>query len=265
MIRIKENINKKLIIKDYPAKSWLAFIILAIFAFVINYCNFYVAPVYSSLTCNKNWLNITNCEILGSSLGNKNLINQKINNLHEPKSILKNGTIWLKTEVDLLHNHIKNIYYPNNQFLGFFDIYLYRFHWQTENEIIQINNFIQSKDNNKTLKIVRNVPFLFYISILLLPFTIVASVIAILVQPVYTYLFDLNQNHLVIRSNILSILEEKIYSLDQLNVTYTSESDNKKPSSILLKIDEQKIADFNDFIDTKESLNLFNLLKQYIN
>lgn len=263
MIRIKKNINNKLIIKDYPTKYWLAFIILTIFTFVINYCTFYIAPIYSSLTCHKSWLNKTTCEIFEYSLGNKNLVNQKINNLHEPKELLRNGTIWLKTEVDLLHNHIKNIYYPSHRFLGFFDIFIYRFHWQAAEEIIQIDSFING-NNNKTLKIIRKTPFLFYIPILLLPFTIIISIIAIVVQPIDTYLFDLNQNQLVVRSNILSIWEEKIYSLDQLNIIYSSEMSNQRISSILLKIDEQKIANFNDFTDTKASINLFNLLKQYI-
>jgi len=264
MIRVAENNNKKLIIKNYPTKYWLVCILLAIFSLLINYGAFYLAPIYSSLSCNKGWLNTTNCEIIEYSFGNKDLYYHKIKNLREPKEILRNGTIRLTTEIDLLHNHIKNIYYPSNKLTGFFDLYLYRFHWQSEKEVSQINDFIYSKNNQKSLKLIRKIPFVFYISFLLLPLAIVLSIISILVHPVDTYIFDLDQNNLVITNNFASTFEEQIYSLNQLSAVSYSADDDNKLCSIILQVKGQNILTFNDFTNMEEAQKLFNLIKQYV-
>lgn len=264
MIKIVENNDNKLIIKKYPTKYWLSCMILTIFAFIVNYGVFFVAPIYSSLSCNKGWLNTTNCEITESSLFHKNLLHQKVDRIDEPKGILGNGTIWLTTKIDLLHNQIENIYYPGHSFLGFFDVYLYRFHWQAVQEVNQINSFIDQQNNRETLILIRKIPVFFYIPFLLLPLTIAISVICILVQPIDTYIFDIQQNCLVVKNRILSTVEEKTYPLDRLKIAFLTTADNDRPSSILINIDKQKLTTFKDFQNTSEALNLFNLLKQYI-
>ena len=264
MIRIIENNKYKLIIKDYPTKYWLALIILTIFVVIVNYQAFFLAPIFYCLSCTKGWLNITNCEIIESSLFNKNLFHQIINHIHEPKGVLKNGTIWLTTEIDLLHNRLENIYYPSDRFLGFYSIYLYRFHGQALQELNQINDFIHSKDSQKILILTRKIFSLFYIPFLLLPLTIVIPIISIIIQPITTYIFDVQQNYLFTRKNILSTVEEKTYSLDRLKTISSIENQEHKPYSISINIKEQKLFTFNDFKNKSEALNLFNILKQYI-
>ena len=263
MIRIIENSDKKLIIKNYPTKYWLAFIVLTILTFALNYGTFYLAPIYSSLTCNRSWLNKTHCEIREYSLLDRNRLQQTVNNLNEPKKILRNGTIWLTTEVDLLHNRIGNIYYPSHSFLGFFDIYLYRFRGQAVREVDRINDFVRHKNNRKNLILIRKIPGFYYIFLLLLPLTIVMPIILIFIQPINTYVFDRDKHHLVVRNNISSRVEKKIYPLASLKVISSIKTEDDR-KLIILNADEQKLATFNNFLNELEALNTLNLLKQYI-
>ncbi len=145
MIKTIEYSNNSLILKDYPAKHWLAFICLTIFIILFNYQALFNKPIYSALNCYKEWSNSINYEPIESALFKPDLRHKTIKNIRSPKRILKNGTIWLNTEIDLLHNRIKNNYYPSSHFFGFFSVYLYRFHEQALQEVKQIENFIHNK------------------------------------------------------------------------------------------------------------------------
>lgn len=260
MINIIENTNKNLTLKDYPFKHWLAFICFTIFVVIVNYTILFKTPIYSSLTCDRDWFNRVNCELVESALLKHNLRHQTINNISNSPYILKNGRILLNREMDLLHNRVKNNYFPSHSFLGFFDIYLYRFRGQAVNEVKQIKNFIHSQTKEYKLKITRKLFPLFYIPLLLLPATILIGIFATLMQPITTYTFDFQQKNLTVLKKSKLIADRKSYSTDELSITSIDEI----KSSIVLNTNNQTSYLLNDFQNKQQASEIIDTLQQHI-
>ena len=260
MIQILENDDDKIILRRYPIKNWLAFFCLTASIATLNYLVLFNAPVYSSLTCDRAWLNTIDCELLESSLFKSDLRHQTIKNIGEAQHILNNGRILLNTEIDLLHNQIKNNYFPSHSFLGFYDIYLYRFPRQALNEAKQIKNFVNNRKQNK-LEITRKLFSLLYPFLLLLPVTILISIFCILAQPITTYIFNFKQNKLTIVEKSSFTSDRKSHSIDSLKITSTDEQKN----SIMLTTNTKTSYLFDYFQNPKQASKAIDKLKQHIN
>lgn len=260
MIRTLESDRDKLIIKDYPLRWWLAFIFLAMLIIICNYYLFFILPVSSSLTCTKNFLNTTNCELVESSVFNKNLTHQTITNIYKVKQGIgsKSNSILLKTKIKL-RGYIKNIYFPSRSLIR---TKLYRSKNQLQREIEQINNFIHSW-NNKTPILNVKMPPLFFLVIWLMPLTILVPLTVIFICPIITYTFESQKNSLTIQELILFSTEEKRYSLNKLEIDFSIEKDDRHPS-ISIKTDRDKTYTINDFENKVEAIKLLKSLKKFI-
>ncbi len=95
MIGIIKSDRQQLIIKRYPAKMLLAFILLFILLVDLDYYTLFYLPVYSSLTCTKGFLNNNTCTLAeSSSLNNKTIYSRdrkkKYRNIEQYFNILLN-------------------------------------------------------------------------------------------------------------------------------------------------------------------------------
>lgn len=190
MIIIAESSDKQLILKDYPFRGWLAFICLAIFVVLCNYQVFFRTPIHSYLNCRKEIFNSISCESIESSLLNNNLTSKTVSNIYEAKKVFgsKSNVIKLEQHTNIWNSKVKKVYYPSN---SYFSPYLYRTNKQVDLEISQIDNFVHNWDNNQTLRLTREISWFLLIFLLLLPFTIIIPLVAIIMQPIVTYLFNL--------------------------------------------------------------------------
>lgn len=260
MIKIIANNAHDIILRRYPTKLWLAFFCLIVFVIIGNYLALFKTPIYYSLTCDRGWLNTINCELIECAFLKPNLRNQTIKNISTSPDILNNGRILLNVEADLLHNHIKNNYFPSHSFLGFSDIYIYRFRGQVINEVKQIKNFIYSQKKSKQLKITRKLFPLFYLSLLLLPTTILVGIFGILLQPITTYTFKFQENNLIVLEKSIFISYRKTHSIDRLTIA----SADKQKNSILLTTKTEEFYLFDYFQNPQQASQAINKLKQYI-
>ena len=256
MIKVVASNEEQLIIKHYPTKLWLAFIFWLIFSFTLYCYTLFQSPIYSSLTCTKSFFNNTNCELVESALLDDRLTHQYINNVSKPrKSGGKSNTIWLKTEARLWHGSIKNIYYPSN---WFFDPALQRSNKHVTEEISKLNNFIHSRDK-QTLTISREVPPLFSILVIILVLPCSLPLVFIFILPITTYSFECSTSKLTIKE-FIPLLRKKTVSFEELNnLQLKTDRD-----SILLKVKDKEIGNFNDFASKEEYLEVLELIKQYI-
>ena len=260
MIRIIKSSKDRLIIRQYPANKWLAFIFLAFLSVLFFYHSFFQSPISSSLICYKGFLGTTNCELIESALLNQDLTHKYIKNIKEPHKHFssRNNVIWLKTEIKVWHGRIKNVYYPSSWFL---DPFLYRTDKQVLSEVEKLNNFIHNRSNLQKLTITRKVPAVFSIIvwILLLPMSL--PLVFLFILPVYTYCFDLQTNRLSITETILFTPNKEIFSLEGLKILL--KMDNNE-SSIVLETTSEKTYTLNDFVTEREAPHIFALLKQLI-
>lgn len=256
MIKVLATNGEQLIIKHYPTKFWLAFSFAFIFGFILYCYTLFQSPIYSSLTCTKDFFNNTNCKLVESALLNDRFTHQYINNVSKPrKAGGRSNTILLKTEARLWHGSIKNVYYPSNLF---FDPALQRSNKYVTEEISELNNFIHSRDQ-QTLTISREVSPLFSIlaGILVLPCSL--PLVFILIFPITTYYFKSSTTELTIKEFIPLVRKETV-SLEKFNnVQLTTDRD-----SILLEVKDKEIGNFNDFTSKEEYLEVLELIKQYI-
>ncbi len=261
MIIIKENNKDRLIIKDHPAKYWLAFMFLAILIIIDNYYLFFLFPISSSLTCNKVFLNTANCELVESSLINKNLTHRTVANIHKAKqgTYGQSHSILLKTEIRLKGN-IKNIYFPSRSLIR---THLYRSNRKLQRNIKQINDFIHSW-NNQTLILNKKMPSLFFIVVWLMPLPILVPLTAIFIYPIVAYSFDSQKNSLTIQELIFFSPEEKRFYLNELKISSSVENKAQKYLAVYIKTSKEKTYEINDFENKEEALNLLKLLSQYI-
>ncbi len=261
MIKIIECSEDKLIIKDYPTNYWFAFFVLAVLAIALNYYFLFLSPTSSSLTCTKGFLNTTNCQLLETSFLNKDLTHKTITNIQKPRKVFgyRVRKIWLKTEINILGDGIKNVYYPNS---NIFDPYLYRTDREVR-DIDRLNDFIHNR-NEQSLKLERKMPTGFYVVIWLVPVTILLPILVIFIYPIITYSFYSQRNSLTIRETIFFSLQEKTYSLNELEISSTIENEEKKQSIISIKVDSGKTYKINDFINKAEAINLLKLLNRFV-
>lgn len=124
MIITIESTIERLKIKQYPASQWQAFILLALLSILSSYHMFFQSPIFSSLTCSKDFFNRTNCQLVESAILNPNLTDRYIKNVKKPykKSGRKNNVIWLTTNIRIWHRKIQNILSSSQ---SFFDPFLY--------------------------------------------------------------------------------------------------------------------------------------------
>ena len=256
MIKLLPTNREQLIIKHYPIKIWLASIFLLIFSFTLYCYTLFKSPIYSSLTCTKDFLNNTNCELVESALLDERLTHQYINNVSKPrKAGGRSNTIWLKTEARLWHGSIKNIYYPSNLF---FDPALQRSNRKVTEEISELNNFIHSRDK-QTLTISRKVPFLFSILAVILVLPCSLPLVFTFIFPITTYYFKSSTTKLTIKEFIPLVRKETVSFEELNNLELKTDRD-----SILLKVKDREIGNFNDFASKEEYLEVLELIKQYI-
>ena len=265
MIEVIYNDDRRLILKDRPPKHWIAFILGLAIAIIINCQLFSVFTIYSSLTCNKNWLKQTNCELIEYSVFKSNIKHQEIDNIGIPKGIQKGGTIWLGTEVDLLHNRIKNVYYPSYTFLGLFDIYLYRFRGQALQELNKITEYVRDRHTKKDLILTRTTPIFFYISFLLLLLLVTYPIFIISFQPDRIYNFDFQEKHLAVKYLQLKFAcEDETHPFESLSIESPTISNKNQDISISLYAGKYKILTCDRFHNKQEILKAIDKLKQHI-
>ena len=260
MIIIVESSDKKLILKDYPFRGWLAFICLGIFVVLCNYQAFFRTPIHSYLNCRKEIFNSISCELIESSLLNNDLTSKTVSNIYEAKKVQgsKSNVIKLEQHTNIWNSRGKKVYYPSNSYFG---PYLYRTNRQVDLEISQIDDFVHNWDNNQTLTLTREISWLSLIFLLLLLSTIIIPLVAIIMQPIVTYLFDLQKKSLIIEELIFFSPKETMFSLNELEIGFSIKNQRK---SIILKPNLETSYVLNDFENEGELLNILNLLNQFI-
>ena len=216
MIKIFKKNEENVIIKKYPFEQWLLYIFVPIVICAIVYRACVYEPLSSSLTCKKNWLNITNCQIQESSLLKQNLIEQKVINLkHVEKAVSgKSKRIFLKTEIRL--RNIANVYFPHSSFW----FHLYGSDYQLSLDVKRINSFIAEGKRSEVLIINKQLSRIFYkffvVGVLL--FGIVGDAMAIFLTPVTEFSFNFIDNKVAINENALLNRNKKYYSFDELKI-----------------------------------------------
>jgi hypothetical protein len=80
-------------------------------------------------------------------------------------------------------------------------------------------------------------------------------------QPIVTYLFDLQKNSLTIQELVFFDPKETMFSLNELEIGFSIKNQKK---SIILKPNSDKSYVLNDFENEGELLKVLNLLNQFI-
>ena len=256
MIDIIKRDRQQLIIKRYPAKMWLAFIFLFILLIGLDYYTLFYLPVYSSLTCTKGFLNNNTCTLAESSSLNKNFTYRNVHNIHHAEHRIRTKSIFLKAEFHLKGN-IENIYFPTRSWTR---PNLYHTNGELQIDIKKINDFIHNR-NEQSLEIKKGMPSstrtlpLFLIPLIpsLLP------LIIIVIFPITTYSFKSLTNKLTIKEFIPLSRKETINFEELEDVELITNS-----KSIVLKVKDKEIVNFNNFTSKEEYLKVLELIKQYI-
>lgn len=198
--------------------------------------------------------------MIESSLLNNDLTSKTVSNIYEAKKVFgsKSNVIKLEQHTNIWNSRGKEVYYPSNSYLS---PYLYRTNRQVDLEISQIDNFVHNWDNNKTLTLTREISWLSLIFLLLLPCTIIIPLVAIIMQPIVTYLFDLQKKSLIIEELIFFSPKETMFSLNELEINFSIKNQEKP---IILKPNPETSYVLNDFKNEDELLNILNLLNQFI-
>lgn len=125
-------------------------------------------------------------------------------------------------------------------------------------EISKLNNFIHSRDK-QTLTINREVPPLFSVLAVILVLPCSLPLIFLFIYPITTYDFKNSTSKLIIKEFIPLVRKETINFEELEDLQLISNS-----KSILLKVKDKEIGNFNDFTSKEEYLELLELIKQYI-
>ena len=217
MIKILKNDEKTITIKKYPFEQSLLYIFIPIIISAVVYQACVYESLSSSLTCTKNWLNTTNCQIQESSWLNPNLIEQKVTNLkHVEKAVSgRSRRIFLKREIRLRGN-MANVYFPHSSLL----FHLYGSNYQLSLDVDKINSFIAEGKRSEVLTIDKQPSLIFYkffVGIFLL-FSIVGDAMAILLTPVTEFSFNFIDKKVAINETALLNRNKKYYSFDELKI-----------------------------------------------
>ena len=264
MIKILANTDQKITLRKYPTKYWFVCLCAIITLILVNYWILFNIPIYSSLTCDRGWLNTIDCQLIESAWFKPNLRHKAIKHIRKPEDLLGSGKTLLNVDIDTFHKRIKNNYYPNYGFVGlqFRDRHAYRFKKQAMIEVNRnkIENFIRDRNKKNKLTIEYRVFFLFSIPLLLLPVNILLPIFGILIEPITTYIFNFKQNKLkVVKKSLLTSNSEK-HLINKLKIA----SINKRQDSILIDADTEISYLLDDFQNQQEASTIINQLQQYI-
>jgi|GEM_PF-5983724 len=260
MIRIIESSADKLRIKQCPANSWIVCIFAALLSAFLGYYTFFQSPISSSLVCTKDFFNRTNCELIESAVFDRNLTDRHIKNIKEPRIKIggRNTSIFLKTDINIWHGNIKNLYYPSSLVS---DPFLARSNKLVLAEIEKLNSFIERPRDSQTLTIERAVPKPFCIIGWMSILPLLLPPVFIFILPIQTYCFNLRDRNFSVAKTIFYTTEKKEYSLKDLKVI--SRIDNTEPSIILTVNNKQEYI-LKDLVREQELPKVLKLIKPFI-
>lgn len=167
------------------------FFLLSILLITIDYQLISNLPIYSSLNCEKVFLNRTNCQRQESSLLNSNLFFKSIKNIHKVKIApgSRNGIILLKIEIPIFGGSVKNIYYPSN--IGVLGS-LFISNNKALQEVNSINKFISKSKQGQTINLQRKISIYSLPLVFIMIGVLLISNIFIILFVIYTILLMSN-------------------------------------------------------------------------
>ena len=169
-----ENNEDRVNFRDELSKDVVVIILFCLFSCFFDYLAFFKTPTYSVLSCHKNFINRTYCELGESYILDCKLHTRSIGNIQKAKLIRhrNSGTIFLKTELPWLGGSIKNIYFPNS---APFISPLILSNKKAKTEVKRINSYISRHNRLSKLKVVCKISLFSFFTYIFLIFLLFAN------------------------------------------------------------------------------------------
>ena len=280
MIKFIENSETQLKFVSYPIISFASCLILLFILIPFIYWCLYLSPIYSSLTCQKGFLNRVDCQLLEKSILNSHLTQINISNIKKTGKHFfgsRDARIIIKANPNPPYFYInmfqKTYFYPNNPF----SLVLFRnfnpFNWfNSSNQEKQLNNFIQRKSHQSVLILelkVKGVDYLFVgfpigmflLFICNLFYWFIAGSI------LYCYEIDLNKKIMKIVDKRIFLKDiRKEYKLNQIGQVKLDKTHkgNLNSRRIILELEPDYDYTIDEFFDIEQGEKSFQIIKSFI-